>query len=149
MDITSLLAQGETAMPEADFDETGVVAFLRERLPALLAVYVFGSRASGESGPESDLDLAVLNDGALDPVALWDLGRELAAFVDAPVDLVDLRAASTVMQYQIVSKGRRLWARDVRAGVYEAFILSEKTALDERRAGLLDDVAREGRVYGR
>jgi predicted nucleotidyltransferase len=130
-------------------NEEAIIAFLREQLPELLAVYLFGSRASGEANARSDLDLAVLNDGPLDPVGLWDLAGEVEDIALRPVDLVDLRAASTVMQYQIVAKGRRLWARDVRAGLYEAFILSEKTALDERRAGLLEDIAREGRVYGR
>ncbi len=49
---------------------------LRAALPNAIAIYVFGSRASGGAGPESDLDLAVLNDGSLDPLALWDLSGE-------------------------------------------------------------------------
>lgn len=125
------------------------VALLRAALPNALAVYVFGSVASGQEGRESDLDLCVLNDGPLGPVALFDIASSLADAAGRHVDLVDLRAASTVLQYQIVAKGRRLWARDSRADIYEAFILSEKTALDERRAGLLADILREGRVYGR
>ncbi|WP_457798982.1 type VII toxin-antitoxin system MntA family adenylyltransferase antitoxin [Methylocystis sp. S23] len=131
------------------FDESAVVAHLRKRLPDAMAVYLFGSVASGDAGPESDVDLAVLNDGPLDPVFVWDIACELANVVDAHVDLVDLRTASTVLQHQIVAKGRRLWARDVGADIYEAFILSEKTALDERNAGLYADILREGRVYGR
>lgn len=95
------------------------------------------------------MDLAVLNDGARDPVALWDQAGELADQVGRDVDLVDLRKASTVFQHQIVTKGRRLFSADSRADLYEAFILSEKTALDERRAGLMQDIVREGRVYGR
>jgi predicted nucleotidyltransferase len=131
------------------FDESAVVAHLRRRLPEAMAVYLFGSVASGDAGPESDVDLAVLNDGPLDPVFVWDIACELANVVDAHVDLVDLRTASTVLQHQIVAKGRRLWARDAGADIYEAFILSEKTALEERNAGLYADILREGRVYGR
>lgn len=130
-------------------DETAIVAFLRQRLPDAMAVYLFGSVASGEAGPQSDVDLAVLNDGPLDPVAVWDVAGELAHIVDRHVDLVDLRRASTVLQHQVVTKGRRLWACDAGADLYEAFILSEKTALDERNAGLFADILREGRVYGR
>ncbi len=122
---------------------------LRAALPDALAIYVFGSRASGEAGPASDLDLAVLNEGPLDPVALWDLSSELADAAGCPVDLVDLRKASTVLQHQIVTKGARLFARDGRADVYEAFILSEKDALKASRKGLIADILREGRVYGR
>ena len=126
-----------------------LVDVLREKLPALLAVYLFGSRASGHAGPDSDLDLAMLVEGKLDPVATWELAQLLANEADCDVDLVDLRAASTVMQYQVITAGRRLWQRDGRAALYESFILSDKTELDEARAGVLQDIQREGRVYGR
>jgi uncharacterized protein len=130
-------------------DRGALITELRSRLPSLLAIYLFGSRAYGVSGPESDLDLAILNDGPLDPLLLWDLSSDLADIAGCPVDLVDLRAASTVLQYQAITNGQRLWALDVRAGIYETFILSEKTELDSRRAGLLADIAKDGRVHGR
>ena len=126
-----------------------LVAHLRAHLPDLLTVYLFGSRADGTAGPQSDLDIAILNDGPLDPVTLWGLASDLAEMAGCPVDLVDLRTASTVLQYQVITKGIRLWHRDVQAGIYEAFILSEKTALDGMRAGLIDDIVKDGRVHGR
>ena len=118
-------------------------------VPNLLAVYAFGSRVQGTAGAESDLDLAVLVAGYAEPVALWELAGDLADTAGCPVDLVDLRAASTVLQYQVITTGRRWWARDVQAALYEAAILSEKTALDTARAGLLADIQREGTIYGR
>ncbi len=130
-------------------DHEALVAHLRARLPNLLAVYLFGSRADGTAEPQSDLDIAILNDGPLDPVSLWELSSDLAEMAGCPVDLVDLRAASTILQYQVITKGIRLWTRDVQAGIYEAFILSEKTELDSVRAGLIDDIVKDGRVYGR
>ena len=78
-----------------------------------------------------------------------ELAGQLAGLSDWPVDLLDLRAASTVMQYQVLTTGRRLWAREPEAGLFECFVMSEKIALDEARAGLLHDIATEGRVYGR
>jgi predicted nucleotidyltransferase len=122
---------------------------LQNHLPDLLAVYLFGSHAQGTAGPDSDVDLAVLLPGEGDPVSLWQLSGELADIAGTPVDLIDLRATTTVMQYQIVTRGRRLWAKDVQAGLFECFVLSEKTALDEARAGLLKDIQQEGSVYGR
>ena len=130
-------------------NEALIVRRLQQALPGLLAVYAFGSRARGEATSDSDLDLAVLVEGKADPVQLWELAGELADIAGCTVDLLDLRQASTVMQYQIVTGGRRLWAKDVQAPLYESFILSEKTALDTARAGLLEDISREGRVYGR
>ena len=126
-----------------------IVQTLQARVPNLLAVYAFGSRVQGTAGPESDLDLAVLVAGYAEPVALWKLTGELADLAGYPVDLLDLRAASTVMQYQVIISGERWWAKDAQAALFEAAMLSEKTALDTARAGLLNDIQKEGKVYGR
>ncbi|WP_443192507.1 type VII toxin-antitoxin system MntA family adenylyltransferase antitoxin [Pseudomonas indica] len=126
-----------------------LLEYLRKRLPDLLAVYLFGSHATGTAAAGSDVDLAVLVPGQVEPLRLFEIAGELADLVGAPVDLLDLRAASTVMQFQIITTGRRLWAVDFRAGVFESFILSEKTALDSARSGLLEDIRKEGRIYGR
>lgn len=126
-----------------------LVSLLRERLPGLLAVYAFGSRVQGTARPDSDLDMAVLVEGYADVLLLWELAGALAEVAGATVDLLDLRAASTVMQYQIVTTGQRWWERDSQAALYEAAILSEKTALDSARAGLLADIRERGNIYGR
>lgn len=126
-----------------------LVSLLRQRVPALLAVYGFGSHALGNHGPESDLDVAVLVGGYAEPLLLWALSGDVAAIVGCEVDLLDLRAASTVMQYQIITQGQRWWALDAQAALYECAILSEKTELDTARAGLLSDIQERGSVYGR
>lgn len=125
-----------------------VLAHLKAKLPGLQAVYVFGSQASGLSNADSDLDVAIVLPGLADPLVLWELAGELADIFALPVDLLDLRAASTVMQYQIVTTGQRIWGDDLQIGVYESFILSDKTELDAARRGLLEDIQREGRVHG-
>ncbi|MEO7493333.1 MAG: nucleotidyltransferase domain-containing protein [Massilia sp.] len=127
----------------------GIIDLLRTRLPGLLAVYLFGSHASGHAGPDSDIDLAVLVDGKVTTLDLWNLAQELASRADCDVDLLDLRAASTVMQYQVITNGKRIWEKNSEPALYECYILSEKTALDEARAGLLLDIQREGTVYGK
>lgn len=124
-----------------------IVQTLRDRLPNILAVYAFGSRIQGTAGPNSDLDLAVLVGGYADPLVLFDLAGDLSDIAGCAVDLLDLRAASTVMQYQVITGGERWWAKDVQAPLFEAAILSEKTELDTARAGLLGDVQRRGTVY--
>ena len=124
------------------------VRTLQARLPDLLAVYGFGSRVQGTEGPDSDLDMAVLVAGYADVTLLWQLAGELADIAGCAVDLLDLRAASTVMQYQVVTQGERWWARDAQAAMFESAILSEKTALDTARAGLLADIRERGTVYG-
>lgn len=86
--------------------------------------------------------------GYADVTLLWRLSGELADIAGCAVDLLDLRAASTVMQYQVVTQGERWWALDAQAAVFESAILSEKTALDTARAGLLADIRKRGTVYG-
>ena len=135
--------------PPADLSRDAIVALLRDRVPGALGIYAFGSRIADTADAQSDLDLAVLVEGYADPVLLWHLASDLVGLAGCEVDLLDLRAATTVMQYQVLTTGERWWAADVRAGLFEAFVLSEKTALDEARAGLLADIAREGRIHGR
>jgi predicted nucleotidyltransferase len=130
-------------------DTSRLTGLLREQLPGTLAVYLFGSHASGAATRDSDLDLAVYLDAPVDSLRLWGIAQGLARQLGTDVDLVDLATASTVLQYQVITTGRRLWAADARAAIYESFILSEKTALDEARAGLLADIAAEGTVYAR
>ena len=126
-----------------------VVAAICARLPQAMAIYAFGSQVQGTASAASDLDLAVLVAGYADPLVLWDLAGSLTDVAGCDVDLLDLRAASTIMQYQVISSGQRLWAAGVSAGLFECYVLSEKTALDSARSPLMADIARRGDVYGR
>lgn len=114
---------------------------------SLLAIYGFGSLIQGTARPDSDLDLAILVAGYADAWDLWVLSGDLADQVQRPVDLVDLRAASTVMQYQIITTGQCWWKKDLQADLFEVAVLSEKTELDTARAGLIEDIQKTGRVY--
>lgn len=135
---------------QTEIDRATVVRTLRHELgERLLAIYAFGSRIAGQARQDSDLDLAVLLAGKADPVALWNLAQELAVTLDLDVDLIDLRDASTVMQYRVITSGERWWTRDTQADLFEAFVLNDKMALDEARAPLLADIEREGHVHGR
>jgi len=126
-----------------------IVCAIRARFPQAIALYAFGSQVRGQANACSDLDLALLVAGYADPLQLWDLSADLANLAGCHVDLLDLRAASTVMQYQVLTTGVRLWAVGVQAGLFECFVLSEKTELDAARAPLLAGIERSGRVYAR
>ncbi len=124
-----------------------MVEYLRTRIPDLQAVYAFGSQITGHARPDSDLDLAVLMKGRADALTLFNLSSDLADLAGCDVDLLDIRAASTVMQYQILTTGERWWAVDYPADLFEIFVLREKIDLDERRAGILEDIRQRGSVY--
>lgn len=139
----------ETRIETALAKDGPLVNAIRAAFSNTLAIYAFGSRLNATANADSDLDLAVLVAGYADPIQLWNLSGELADIAGCHVDLLDMRAASTVMQYQILQTGRRLWGLEPQTGLFECFVLSEKTALDSARAPLLNDIETSGTVYGR
>lgn len=120
---------------------------LQKTFPNALGIYAFGSRVQGTANAQSDLDLAVLVAGYADPLLLFELANQLADQLGYEVDLLDLRAASTVMQHQVITTGVRLWAKDIQADLFDVFVLNEKLALDELRAEQLNEIRETGRVY--
>lgn len=128
--------------------KAALLTAIQAQVDGLLALYAFGSRIQGTAVLGSDLDLAVLVSGYADPLLLFDLAGQLADIAGCPVDLLDLRAASTIMQYQIITTGERWWQKDVQAALFEAAVLSDKTALDSARAALLADIHQRGTIYG-
>ena len=115
--------------------------------PTMIASYAFGSRVKGTARPDSDLDLAVLVPGYADPIHLWELSNRLATKLGYEVDLLDLRAASTIMQYQVITTGIKLYGESVEADLFELFIYKEKRYLDRLRADQLKQIIQEGKVY--
>ena len=125
-----------------------VIELIQAHIQNVLAIYAFGSRVTGHADSESDLDLAVLVAGYANPLELFDLSAKLSEITACSVDLLDLRAASTVMQYQIITSGVCWWRLDSQSSLYESFILSEKMTLDVSRAALMTDIRQRGSVYG-
>jgi predicted nucleotidyltransferase len=76
---------------------------IREVVPGVQASDIFGSRARGNAGPESDLDVAVLASRPIHPLVRWELQERLASALHTTVDLVDLRRASSVMRVAVLA----------------------------------------------
>ncbi|MEZ4274432.1 MAG: nucleotidyltransferase domain-containing protein [Nitrospirales bacterium] len=113
-----------------------------------MAVYRFGSQVKGTVHSKSDIDLAVLACNPLVPGQLAELQQNLAVVLNCDVDLIDLRAVSTVMQMQVLSTGECLLCEDVQAReVFEMIVYASYARLNEERAGILDDVRARGSVY--
>lgn len=125
------------------------VSLLRQRLPGLLGVWLYGSAVTGSLRDDSDLDLAVLAEHPLAPAGLLPLTAELAAILGRDVDLLDLATASTVMRMQVVGRGRRLaCTHPLRCESFEDFVFSDYARLNEERAAILAEVAARGRIHG-
>lgn len=130
-------------------DENLIINTIENTLTGILGIYIFGSQVTGNTHLESDLDVAVLVAGYAPSETLFQLANDLAESIGIEVDLVDLRAASTVMATQILQSGKRIWAKNPEADTFEAAVFSEKMALDQARAPLLADIRKRGSIYGR
>ena len=138
------MSPGQQSLDEA------ATALLTESVSGIIAIYRFGSSVTGHSRPDSDIDLAVLADGNLDPHVRFDLQDRLSAALRRPVDLVDLRSATTVMASLVVTNGVVVYDGDpTRRGAFEDYVYGADARLNEERRGILERVAAEGTVYGR
>lgn len=66
------------------------------------------------------------------------------------MDLVDLTAASTVTRARVIAYGERLYCSDESAcEAFEDFVYSAYVRLQEERREIVEDIRRQGSVYGR
>jgi predicted nucleotidyltransferase len=86
-------------------------AWLDERF-GLDALWLFGSRARGAAGRESDVDLAALFGRRPAALELLEARSDLEGLVGHEVDLVDLDQASPILVMQVLRHGRLLLNRD-------------------------------------
>lgn len=130
-------------------DHDVIVRTLDESLADLQAVYLFGSRARGDAADRSDFDVAVLTKVPLDKLRRWEVQERLASVLHADVDLVDLRAASTVLRVQVLKDGLVLKDSDLKARAeFEMYTLSDYCRLQEERREILRDAQRQGWLSG-
>lgn len=121
---------------------------LRAEQPAIQAVYLFGSWDTPDARPESDIDLAVLAPRPLEEKKRWALSQELALAAHRDIDLLDLLSASTVMRFQIVAHGRRVYCADEAVCAnFESWVFSAYARFNEERREILQDIRQRGRVY--
>jgi uncharacterized protein len=121
---------------------------LRESVPDLIAVYLFGSVARGDANRESDVDLAVLAREPIGSLLRFELEQRLEEKLRQSVDLIDMRKASAVFRVQILKDAAVLVDADpTRRAEFECFALADYARLNEERAGILEDVRRTGRVH--
>ena len=82
--------------------------------PQIRLAILFGSVAAGCANRDSDIDLAVAADQALDADEKMALIADLAVATGRPVDLVDLNTVGEPLLGQILKYGKRLLGSDER-----------------------------------
>jgi uncharacterized protein len=125
-----------------------LVQLVLERLGAkVVAIYLFGSAVSGEIMPDSDVDLGILLTEKMDSGALWNIAQEIASVLNRDVDLIDLLSASTVMQYEILTSGTRLYCGNADCcNSFDNQVMTAYLDLTEQRRDILTDIQERKRV---
>jgi uncharacterized protein len=116
------------------------------------SVYLYGSRATGGARTDSDYDFALV---APRPIDRSELGRIRDSLMDilpgdTGVDCVDMRKIPLTLAAQVLDSGIVLLPGDEgeRARL-ETRLMSMYAALNEERAGILEDIVVRGSVYAR
>lgn len=91
-----------------------VIKYFTE-INGIQAAYLFGSFATNRVTAESDIDLAILTNVALDEELLFQIQDTLEGLVGREVDLIDLRNCSPILAYQVLKYGKRILLRDEHA----------------------------------
>ncbi len=101
-----------------------------QKFDEVLCVYVFGSLASSKANPTSDINIAALLAPSFSKEKFFDFRltriSELSSLLRREVDLVIFNEAPTVLAYQILKHGIRIYEKDDRADrSFEAKALME------------------------
>jgi predicted nucleotidyltransferase len=124
------------------------IEHIQQLVPKLIAVYQFGSQAHGRARKDSDVDLAILAMAPIPEAGRFDLAQDLAIMLHRDVDLIDLRAASTVMRMQALSSGVCLVDQNPSARAeFEMYAYADYARLNEERRELVKGIQERGSVY--
>lgn len=121
--------------------------------PNTQAIYLYGTWGTAHRRPDSDIDIAVLLPPAAASIvdrAAWSrLATELAATAKMErADLVNVRAASTLLCKEVIAADRRIYCADTHAAdEFEMLTLSFYQKLNEERRGIIESGLRGGRFY--
>jgi len=135
-------------MKKAEIDS--VTQLVTEHIPSVLAIYLFGSQATGLHSTNSDVDIAFLTpfDCRLNPVEVYQLKVKVEIALGKDVDLIHLNQASTVFQFQITTTATHLYVKNASMVLqYEALVLSMYQRLQEERKDILNEIISSGKVY--
>jgi len=85
-----------------------VAAFAKDH-PAISAIYLFGSHASGHERSRSDVDLGVLFNRDVDGFTRINFETEISNLLNKDVDLVDMRKSGPFLRHQIYKYGKTVY----------------------------------------
>lgn len=113
-------------------------------------IMLFGSAVNGHLRADSDVDLAYLSDRQMSAYDLFMLSEQIASLLERDVHLMDLKQVSTVMQAQVIAKGKVILDREPnRRREFFILVLKKYARLNEERAPILAKIKERGSVFAR
>ncbi len=127
--------------------EIKIIDFIRMKISDVISIYIFGSFATNQETPSSDLDIAYFASEKTDSVKKWGIQEELASLLDIDVDLIDLQEASVILRTEVIEKGKLIFNNDkYKKDYFEMTTYSMYADLNESRVDILNDYKTK---YGR
>jgi len=126
-----------------------IVKTLKQEIPMLQALYLFGSQKDGSATTSSDIDIAYLAAKPLDNVERWELSQKLASLLSHDVDLIELSQTNTIFRYQILSTAERIYGEGYEVESFETLAYSFYLRFQEERKPIVDEIMKNKSVLGR
>ena len=118
--------------------ESKIIEIIKTDQENLVAIYLFGSFATNENNKNSDVDIAILLNHQeakkLGKLGFGELHKKLIIALNKDIDLINLQIAPTVLQKEIIAKGKCIFCNNVyEKDKFEMLILSAYQKLNEGR----------------
>lgn len=95
-----------------------ILNYLKQSIADVHLIYLFGSAANNTSTNQSDIDIAFWTPQTISNLERWELQEKLAAQLKQDVDLVNMQTASDILLMQIITKGKLLYAINLRLFIH-------------------------------
>jgi predicted nucleotidyltransferase len=129
-------------------DKQIIVTTLKQEIPMLQALYLFGSQKDGSATSTSDIDIAYLTTKALSNVERWGLSQRLASLLSHDIDLIELSQTNTIFRYQILSTAERIYGDGYDIESFETLAYSFYLRFQEERKPIVDGIMKNKSIFG-
>jgi len=127
--------------------ENIIIQFLKNKIPEILGIYLFGSYTSNQMNSDSDIDIGYLTNHNIKSVERWKIQEELATKLNRDIDLIDLKNAPVVLRSQVIENGSRIYSNsNYECDNFEMLTYSLYADLNESRMQIINDYEEQ---YGR
>ena len=130
-------------------DKQLIIDTLKQEIPELQALYLFGSQNDGSATKKSDVDIAYLTQKTLTSLERWDISQKLASLLSLDVDLIELSTTNTIFRYEILSTAERIYGTGYEVESFETLAYSFYLRFREERQPIVDEIMKDVKILGR